>query len=105
MNVRQLHTPNPERSKSIKAWHGKQAVSDVRPVSALHVAITEDGLIHTHSLHIGPEMALIIIDELDRVRAVLCQQVVEEAPELLGEVYASPDQPSNVVALKGMAWT
>lgn len=89
-NVRQLHAIHPERRAQVQAFCADQAGHFMRlasrpdgAVAALSVLITGDGQAVAKMAAMEPEHAMVMLDELDRLRVKLTAYVVERAPELL----------------------
>lgn len=89
-NVHQLHAINPERSQQVQAFCAEQAGHFMRLAScpdgaaaALSVVITGDNQVQTKMAAIEPAHAMVMLEELDRLRIKLTAYVAEQAPELL----------------------
>lgn len=103
-NVRQLHPINPERRQQVQAFCVEQAGHFMRlacrpdgAAAALSVVITGDNTAETKMAAIEPEHAMVMLEELDRLRVKLTAYVTEQAPELLRQ---EPGRKSgNVIQL------
>lgn len=89
-NVHQLHAIHPERREQVQAFCADQAGYFMHlashpegAVAALSVVITGDGQAVSKMAAIEPEHAMVMLEELDRLRVRLTAYVVEQAPGLL----------------------
>lgn len=89
-NVHQLHAIHPERREQVQAFCADQAGHFMRlashpegAVAALSVVITGDGQALAKMAAIEPEHAMVMLEELDRLRVKLTAYVVEQAPAML----------------------
>lgn len=89
-NVHQLHAIHPERREQVQAFCADQAGHLMRlashpegAVAALSVVITGDGQAVAKMAAIEPEHAMVMLEELDRLRVKLTAYVVEQAPAML----------------------
>lgn len=105
-NVHQLHDIHPERRAQVQAFCADQAGHFMRlasrpdgAVAALSVVITGDDQIETKMAAMEPEHAMVMLEELDRLRVKLTAYVVEQAPELL-QGGSSPGKQAEVIQLR-----
>ncbi len=89
-NVHQLHAIHPERREQVQAFCADQAGHFMRlashpdgAVAALSVVITGDGQAVAKMAAMEPEHAMVMLDELDRLRVRLTAYVAQQAPEML----------------------
>ncbi len=89
-NVHQLYAIHPERRAQVQAFCADQAGHFMRlasrpdgAVAALSVVITGDDQIETKMAAIEPAHAMVMLEELDRLRVKLMAYVVERAPAML----------------------
>lgn len=89
-NVHHLHAIHPERREQVQAFCADQAGHFMRlasrpdgAVAALSVVITGDDQIQTKMAAMEPGHAMVMLEELDRLRVKLTAYVVEQAPAML----------------------
>lgn len=109
-NVRQLDTLQPERRASLKQFYADPVrfyLDQVnRPeggAAALHIAVTGEQKMEINMVDVDAAHAAVLLAELDRVRAQLCQFLAEQAPELLEKVnpvQSELEQAGNVALLR-----
>lgn len=67
--------PNHERSRLIREWHIEQALGQQHPAALLNITLTNNGRVCSAGIAIEPEHALVMLEELDRIRDRLLQYV------------------------------
>lgn len=97
-NIHQIHALNPERRETLKHFYAQQAnffmdqiINPAGGAAALSIAVTGDDQVLTRMAGVDAAHAAVLLAEIDRVRAQLCQWVAEQAPELL----AQPEQQAH----------
>lgn len=67
--------PHPDRTRVIREWHIEQAVGQQHQAAMLNITLTCDGRIRSTGLGIEPEHAVVMLDELERIRERLRQYI------------------------------
>ncbi len=60
--------PNPDRTRLIREWHIDQAVGPHYQAALLNITLTCEGRIRSTGLGIEPEHAVVMLEELERIR-------------------------------------